>query len=448
MHHFNKQLFTCKYFLNSSLLVVLHQLFLAISSYCIAKAGAYLASTDTQLAINYIIYFFIFALLAYLFGSSTNYVVTKMQNFLWGKYVEQTILEIENKQTISSEKNKVIFTNWLVGEAKETIDAVCVLLVDFLSTYLNVILTILVFGIAISMKFATVFLIAMLIIALMLTYFKKTIKTLADENQTEKVATMSLISSLWQGAMFGHEKIRDSAWKAFQFAANKYYQQKEKYVIVEQLIATLPVFSAVFLIIAMLTIDQFDPLTIGAMVALLPRTLQLLSNVHSIGRLNGQLVFLKKRFLNLSKFVDTLDYQHLMDQITFDQVKVKDLIHGRNLQPKEFLEDMIAAKYQLGRFLIYGDNGVGKSSILRLIKSHRTSAVMISPEMRMNAIAISMSSGQLLKEQIEALIDSCADTIILDEWDANLDSNNIKLLNDKLNELAKSYLIIEVRHRV
>ncbi|MNT06215.1 hypothetical protein D3C72_1408710 [compost metagenome] len=37
--------------------------------------------------------------------------------------------------------------------------------------------------------------------------------------------------------------------------------------------------------------------------------------------------------------------------------------------------------------------------------------------------------------------------IILDEWDANLDGNNLILVNEAINKLAQNKVIIESRHR-
>jgi energy-coupling factor transporter ATP-binding protein EcfA2 len=37
--------------------------------------------------------------------------------------------------------------------------------------------------------------------------------------------------------------------------------------------------------------------------------------------------------------------------------------------------------------------------------------------------------------------------LLLDEWDANLDQENILKINDLLNRISKDKVIIEVRHR-
>jgi ABC-type transport system involved in cytochrome bd biosynthesis fused ATPase/permease subunit len=37
--------------------------------------------------------------------------------------------------------------------------------------------------------------------------------------------------------------------------------------------------------------------------------------------------------------------------------------------------------------------------------------------------------------------------VLLDEWDANLDAANLALVHARIEELAKTKVVIEVRHR-
>lgn len=58
---------------------------------------------------------------------------------------------------------------------------------------------------------------------------------------------------------------------------------------------------------------------------------------------------------------------------------------------------------------------------------------------------INLSDGQYSKHCVLWLLSNTDGPLLLDEWDAFLDIENCKELNKKIEEAAKSRLIIEVR---
>lgn len=57
------------------------------------------------------------------------------------------------------------------------------------------------------------------------------------------------------------------------------------------------------------------------------------------------------------------------------------------------------------------------------------------------------STGESLKNRLIEILDKVeADVLLLDEWDANLDSENKEKLSQLIDELASKKCVIEVRH--
>ena len=56
------------------------------------------------------------------------------------------------------------------------------------------------------------------------------------------------------------------------------------------------------------------------------------------------------------------------------------------------------------------------------------------------------STGQIQSQTIHAMVEQGVSTLLLDEWDANLDQVNATRLDGQIDELSQRALVIEVRH--
>ena len=104
-----------------------------------------------------------------------------------------------------------------------------------------------------------------------------------------------------------------------------------------------------------------------------------------------------------------------------------------------------------GRFTIRGENGAGKSTALLMIKKELANKAFFLPthnHLSFVAETNKYSTGESLKNRLIEILDEVeADVLLLDEWDANLDSDNKEKLSKLIDELAAKKCVIEVRHR-
>ncbi|WP_254067638.1 ABC transporter ATP-binding protein [Burkholderia sp. L27(2015)] len=111
----------------------------------------------------------------------------------------------------------------------------------------------------------------------------------------------------------------------------------------------------------------------------------------------------------------------------------------------------IVAQAGSGRFKITGANGSGKSTVLVSLKNIFQDASFLFPahhgdlmwKSDGSALSTGQKTGNFLKEifEIEGI-----KYLLLDEWDANLDSEKRRAIDNILDELGKSKTIVEVRH--
>ena len=105
-----------------------------------------------------------------------------------------------------------------------------------------------------------------------------------------------------------------------------------------------------------------------------------------------------------------------------------------------------------GRLTVRGGNGSGKSTWLLDLKRRRPNGSIILPaHNRLHFASVAgadLSTGQRLGRIMEELYAvEPLQLILLDEWDANLDRENMQRIDALIDRLARRCYVIEVRHR-
>jgi ABC-type Mn2+/Zn2+ transport system ATPase subunit len=104
-----------------------------------------------------------------------------------------------------------------------------------------------------------------------------------------------------------------------------------------------------------------------------------------------------------------------------------------------------------GRLTITGGNGSGKSTMLLALKDQFMTEGFLLPADHHRLVWRSnlahLSSGQRAQSSILELLElKDIKVIFLDEWDANLDADNMKFMDALLERSAQDKVIVEVRH--
>lgn len=106
---------------------------------------------------------------------------------------------------------------------------------------------------------------------------------------------------------------------------------------------------------------------------------------------------------------------------------------------------------QKGRITITGENGAGKTSLLFAVKHQfPKKSLLILASHKQKLLPASKSVGQHSMLELLSAIKWTEKMngfiLLLDEWNANLDKINEKIINEKLGLLTKTGLIIETLH--
>ncbi|VEG12620.1 hypothetical protein [Moraxella cuniculi] len=175
----------------------------------------------------------------------------------------------------------------------------------------------------------------------------------------------------------------------------------------------------------------------AVLVARLPRQVQILQVCYALINQSVNLSVVRSRLDGLAQAL-AMSEPDLAQRICADGITIKQsqqVFNPQNL-PK------------IGRLTLTGKNGVGKSSQLLLLKRKLGSTAFYLPakhELCFNG-RIQGSTGQKLIAELDEIAKLGVQTVLLDEWDANLDASNACRLDKQLDEIAKEKLVIDIRH--
>lgn len=114
-------------------------------------------------------------------------------------------------------------------------------------------------------------------------------------------------------------------------------------------------------------------------------------------------------------------------------------------------EDLLSHTKDIGRLTLRGENGSGKSTALMLIKDALAERAFLLPthsQLSFISETNKYSTGESLYNRLVEILNRVdVDVLLLDEWDANLDSENQERLSLLIDEIALRKCVIEVRHR-
>ncbi|MGM3175494.1 hypothetical protein, partial [Dickeya lacustris] len=331
-----------------------------------------------------------------------------------------------------------------------TIEEASFYYVEILALYFNVLFTIIALIFVLGVTVSSVIIGCVVFSWLLIYYSSKSINKMSSEIQNSKVNTFHAIDKIWDNGFFGLKKNYSEALEHASDKHSVFFSVLQKYKKTEQVLACIPVLITIPpLVYISWQSTLVRPEILGAIVAVLPRTLQLFQSINAASMHTTQLMLIKNKVRNLQRFPSSLVEVDYENNINDDAIIIRNLNQdGVSLSVREFV-DYISHDCTLpGRYRVEGPNGSGKSSILKLIKKMTDDSVLLGPENSIGIDDIKGSTGQKHRENMNRLLsDNDIFIFLLDEWDANLDANNTMAFDKVLSDISHNKIVIEVRHK-
>ena len=425
--------------------LLIQQIIVASSTYFIAR----LAQSLTEDTIS-ILYMVLFALSLVAVYVPAYFCVTNTER---AKYDAHKLYNdsfhtvfLGKTYLLSSDELQSTATTTLAQESNYTLETVIDSIFDISALVLNVLFNVLVIAWFLDGTLLLGYAVGIIFASMFVHFRRHTLKTAAKTDQQSRLNLTAKLFDSWDNVVIfnkhNYTLYNNMVQKSFATAKNNSVKSTSIQHINSSLgmiILMLPVFVVTAFIFNK---NWNDAATMAVLIATLPRQIQLLQMCYaligyhtSIGviktMLDGILEVLKPTTVDLDTYIQANQIRVQQTGEIFDSTQL----------PKQ------------GRVTLVGNNGVGKSCMLLKLKDHYQEQAYYLPAKHnlyfnyKTDKAHRGSTGQQLIKQIQEIREDDQSTIVmLDEWDAHLDRENTQIIDQYLDDLAQTRLVMDVRH--
>lgn len=447
--------FVNHYFVFAVICVFIEQSLVAFSTYCTTNLGK--TAGSYAVFMFWLVLFFISLILVLIPRLVINVLLNKSKYKVFNGFINEYNVNLYNhpylkNNSIFNESHSAFFTNqtWI------TVNDTYNFFRDFLTIILNLILNAFVICLTLSSVFLIGYFCAFAIVLFCIICSRKKVKKYNIDVQNSQAAMNGTLSSGWSSILIGN-KYNWCKWQKNFYtkliAAQKYSVKSAKLTgeisVISMLLSVLPI---VVVIIFILSTNRNNMVILTTLIVTLPRQVNILQNMSILIEYG---MLLTGIMASLNNIVENMGLPEKLNQyqgnINWDKLYIFYQGTKKSADSVDSIQKL-TNNFGNGRYTIRGENGSGKSTLLMKLKEMYGDCAFYLPSS--SELYFERSKGstgeRMLSNLQEFLMSKDAKyikVILLDEWDANLDTHNIKYISKKLDKIAQEKCIIEVRHR-
>lgn len=449
------QILRSKYFLVFLVTLLIEQAIVASSTYWIAQLT--IAITTSQPFEPWLILFLLSLTLVYVPTSAKNYALGAAKFVAHRRFVcgfsenFRNHAKLARSQKLRSERHPFVVSEaWLVVE--EFFDYVSL----FSGLTVNVLLGVAVLGLAVSPFIVLAYALSLPVLALSLRFSAPPLDRAARAAQSSRSALTQNLVGAWDAVLIGN-KLNYDLWKTDFLDRHKRFKKDGLHaLIITECMAALSMAVSLLPLFAAIVWAFFHKNTtvpgLAVAAATLPRQIQTIQNL-------GDCIVIATRWpsvrAKIQVLVSALDLPATLEEYTgairWNQIRIL-TPEGRIVNLADSGLDQLDNLMPNGRWTIRGPNGSGKTTFLATLKEKLGQRALFLPavtDMPFLSIAhTSLSTGERVIAILSEVVDQHdIDTLLLDEWDANLDGEMLLRASVMIDRFARDRRVIEVRHR-
>lgn len=321
---------------------------------------------------------------------------------------------------------------------------------DLASFSLNSLLSISVIVFLLPAQLVSGYCLSLALCFLIVISFQKKISQASSRSEYAYLRYSGFLCSFWPNAALGNTH-NESIWRTQrETAGREFYSSSNRLEALRQsgnlLLAAASLGPTIFLIVAIARDANVTPTIIAALIVSLTRIFLI---VNSLSTLVYRVLDYSSLHARLKVLFDARSdlATHARETIAgavdiwINKMRIRNVSKGKR----------IIASSTCGRFTVTGANGSGKSTFLLALKREYGEACFLLPADYSNLAwtkdCHTLSTGQRLAEHLVEIFEiKSIQCILLDEWDANLDRDNIQKIERILHSLSATKVIVEARH--
>lgn len=341
----------------------------------------------------------------------------------------------------------------LASDSLPTIQQTVHTLFDASQVGLNILLNILALSGVISPLFLLSYASSLVTIIICLHVLQKPISQRSQQLQGHRLQLNGTLWRSWDNLVLNNQRNfntwqqeMNSGMVSFEGSSVKEAKIVSLGGILPTLLAMLPVLATV---VYLLITRQSDLAYVAALLALLPRHMQILNNLEAAVRYGTAWHSIKAQIDGLLAVLkENKPQEELNQRIQWNKIRIS---HNGRPMPYPSLMDFAQAirENNQGRWTIQGSNGAGKTSLLLTLKKELGTSALYIPtkhDLAFTGANEGLSSGQKTLRLLQWLENEAHETLLLDEWDANLDDTNTSHTSRLLDGWSDTRAIVEIRH--
>lgn len=442
-------IFRCRTALPCILLVIIHQSIVACSTIFVTNAIAKFEANQEYFT-ELCLYLAAMAI-PYLPGCASFVLLQKWINKSHCSLVDEfTTAAISNHQNYRNDLMRENVTAALSRSSFPVLKDYISFIHDLASFSLNSILSILVIVFFLPSQLAGGYCLSLALCFLIVIGLQKSISAISSDCEYAYLRYSGVLGRIWPNTALGNSH-NELIWRTrCDSTGHTFYTKSNRLEILRQsgsvLLAAASLGPTIFLIVAIARSDTVETSVIAALIVSLTRIFLI---VNSLSALVYRILDYSSLHARIKVLLDARTA--LSDGITDAIAESVDIsINGAHVRNILDVNRIITAN-KCGRFTITGANGSGKSTSLLALKQEYGAACFLLPPDHSNLAwkndNPSLSTGQKLVEHLNEIIEiENIQYIFLDEWDANLDTDNTKIIDEILGTLSTTKVIVEVRH--
>ena len=445
---YNKNGFWCGFW------IVVQQIMVALSTVLIVWLMKELAQYQ-RLSLIYLTLFVSSLIGVYVPIALSHVYLEKFKFTSFRTYIDTFIGRNKLRRTLAHKRVKSEYESWVTNESYLVYEEATGLLYDVFATFLNAAVSIVAISSMLDQRLILGYMGAFVILYFSNRIFRRTIERSSSAVQDARKTMGQALLAIWDNVFIGNRHNLGIWRELFGESMANFEVQTVTYTARQAIVSSgtvACVLAAVGYGVFVYIQDNWrDTGALSALVVTFPRQIQIIQSIFAFFRHMMAWEGTKARLQGLEKPLE-LEDENSASYIHWDRLEF--CHQGRFLrfsgmnELRKFLQDRSNI-----RLTIRGANGAGKSTLLAVLATELGEDAFYLPTrsdlLFKNRGLSDASDGQSIKVILDELQQDITmpATLILDEWDANLDQTNMHTLNQQIEKLSAKWRVIEVRHR-
>ncbi len=420
---------------------------------------------------------FTFYLILYFLSIALYYIPNSIAFILkttWKQQAQRSFVHAfvsSNKGNVGEWSNKGLKEqklSVLTSEGPSTINTLIDYVWDLCMYVMSVIFYIIALSIAVEPTFCVAYLISLTCVIIVMKFNRRVQRQLTQKALTARVDLSQSLLAAWDNVLLNNRHNFTLWEQKTELRLDRCLQRNIALERFDQFIAifvSLITSVPTLLVVAYyMLINRQDPVRLSAFVVILPLLFNILSYTYQTLTLLFRWRMHRSKLLAIYKTIQAGKEadEKMPRKVKWPKIQVLSTVFNPSvsLEDKQKSvtaptihshEQLLTQTSQPGRLTIRGENGCGKSTSLLMIKNALSTKAFFLPthsQLSFETETNKYSTGESLKNRLVEILERVeAEVLLLDEWDANLDSDNQEKLSLLIDELALKKCVIEVRHR-